>query len=32
MLLATNLDLLKQEIVNSGGICWAIYKSAPHPR
>jgi len=28
----TNLDLLEQEIVSGSGICWAIYKSAPHPR
>ena len=28
----TNLDLLKQEIVSGSGICWAICKSAPHPR
>jgi len=28
----TNLDLLEQEIVSSSGICWAIRKSAPHPR
>ena len=28
----TNLDLLEQEIVNGSGICWAICKSAPHPR
>jgi len=28
----TNLDLLQQEIVSSSGICWAICKSAPHPR
>ena len=28
----TNLDLLEQEIVSSSGICWAICKSAPHPR
>jgi len=27
-----NLDLLEQEIVCGSGICWAIYKSAPHPR
>jgi len=26
----TNLDLLEQEIVSGSGICWAIYKSAPH--
>ena len=28
----TNLDLLKREIVSGSGICWAICKSAPHPR
>jgi len=28
----TNLHLLKQEIVSGSGICWAICKSAPHPR
>jgi len=28
----TNLDLLEQEIVSRSGICWAICKSAPHPR
>ena len=28
----TNLDLLEQEIVSGSGICWAIRKSAPHPR
>jgi len=28
----TNLDLLEQEIVSGSGICWAICKSAPHPR
>ena len=28
----TNLDLLEQEIVSGSGICWAIWKSAPHPR
>jgi len=28
----TNLDLLEQEIVGGSGICWAICKSAPHPR
>ena len=28
----TNLDLLEQEIVSCSGICWAICKSAPHPR
>ena len=28
----TNLDLLEQEIVCGSGICWAICKSAPHPR
>jgi len=28
----TNLDLLEQEIVSGSGICWAISKSAPHPR
>jgi len=28
----TNLDLLEQEIVSGTGICWAICKSAPHPR
>jgi len=28
----TNLDLLEQEIVGGSGICWAIYKSASHPR
>ena len=28
----TNLDLLEQEIVSASGICWAICKSAPHPR
>jgi len=28
----TNLDLLEQEIVSGSGICWAIYKSASHPR
>jgi len=27
-----NLDLLEQEIVSGSGICWAICKSAPHPR
>ena len=27
-----NLDLLEQEIVSGSGICWAIWKSAPHPR
>jgi len=26
----TKLDLLEQEIVSGSGICWAIYKSAPH--
>jgi len=26
----TNLDLLEQEIVSGSGICWAIWKSAPH--
>jgi len=26
------LDLLEKEIVNGNGICWAICKSAPHPR
>jgi len=28
----TNLDLLEQERVSGSGICWAIGKSAPHPR
>jgi len=28
----TNLDLLEQEIVSGSGICWAMYKSAPHTR
>jgi len=28
----TNLDLLGQEIVSGSDICWAICKSAPHPR
>jgi len=28
----TNLNLLEQEIVSGSGICWAICKSAPHPR
>ena len=28
----TNLDLLEQEKVSGSGICWAICKSAPHPR
>jgi len=28
----TNLDLLEQDIVSGSGICWAICKSAPHPR
>jgi len=28
----TNLDLLEQQIVGGSGICWAICKSAPHPR
>jgi len=28
----TNLDSLEQEIVSGSGICWAICKSAPHPR
>ena len=28
----TNLDLLEQEIVSVNGICWAVCKSAPHPR
>ena len=28
----TNLDLLEQEIVSGSGICWAIRKSATHPR
>ena len=28
----TNLDLVEQEIVSGSGICWAICKSAPHPR
>ena len=28
----TRLDLLEQEIVSGSGICWAICKSAPHPR
>jgi len=28
----TNLDLLEQEIVSGSGMCWAICKSAPHPR
>ena len=28
----TNLDLLEQEIVSGGGICWAICKYALHPR
>jgi len=28
----TNLDLLEQEVVSGSGICWAICKSAPHPR
>jgi len=26
----TNLDLLEQETVSGSGICWAIWKSAPH--
>ena len=28
----TNPDFLEQEIVSGSGICWAICKSAPHPR
>jgi len=28
----TNLDLLEQEIVSGSGICWALCKSALHPR
>ena len=28
----TNLNLLEQETVSGSGICWAICKSAPHPR
>jgi len=28
----TNLNLLEQEIVSGSDICWAICKSAPHPR
>jgi len=28
----TNMDLLEQETVSGSGICWAICKSAPHPR
>ena len=28
----TNLDLLEEEIVSGSGICWAICRSAPHPR
>ena len=28
----TSLDLPEQEIVSGSGICWAICKSAPHPR
>jgi len=28
----TNLDLLDQETVSGSGICWAICKSASHPR
>jgi len=28
----TNLDLLEQVMVSGNGICWAICKSAPHPR
>ena len=28
----TNLDLLQQDIVSGSGICWTIYKSAPHLR
>jgi len=28
----TNLDLLEEEIVSGSGVCWAIRKSAPHPR
>jgi len=28
----TNLDLLEQETVSGSGICWAMCKSAPHPR
>jgi len=28
----TNLDLLEQEIVSGSDICWAICKSAHHPR
>jgi len=28
----TNMDLLEQEIVSGSGICWAICKSALHPR
>jgi len=28
----TNLDFLEQELVSGSGICWAICKSAPHPR
>ena len=28
----TNLDLLEQETASGSGICWAICKSAPHPR
>jgi len=27
-----NLDLLQEEILTGSGICWAICKSAPHPR
>ena len=27
-----NLDLLEQETVSGSGVCWAICKSAPHPR
>jgi len=28
----TNLDLLEEKTVSGSGICWAIRKSAPHPR
>jgi len=28
----TNLDLQEKEIVSGSDICWAICKSAPHPR
>ena len=28
----TNLDLLEQETLRGTGICWAMYKFAPHPK